>query len=35
MDRNAPIPRALNWIKWRVGWWIPDQGRAPEIQPAE
>jgi len=35
MDRNAPIPRLLNAIKRRVGWWTPDQGRAPEIQPAE
>ncbi|MEH6660271.1 MAG: isoprenylcysteine carboxylmethyltransferase family protein [Parasphingorhabdus sp.] len=35
MDRNAPIPRAVNWIKRRIGWWTPDKGHAPEIQPAE
>ncbi|MEO9634106.1 MAG: isoprenylcysteine carboxylmethyltransferase family protein [Parasphingorhabdus sp.] len=35
MDRNAPIPRLINWTKRRIGWWAPDQGREPEIQPAE
>ena len=35
MDRNAPIPKLLNWTKRRFGWWTPDQGRAPDIQPAE
>jgi protein-S-isoprenylcysteine O-methyltransferase Ste14 len=35
MDRNAPIPRLLNWTKRRIGWWTPDQGRVPDIQPAE
>ena len=35
MDRNAPIPRALNWIKRRIGWWTPDQGKTPGVQPAE
>ncbi len=35
MDRNAPIPRVLNRIKRRIGWWTPDQGKAPGIQPAE
>jgi steroid 5-alpha reductase family enzyme len=35
MDRNAPIPRLLNRVKRRIGWWTPDQGRAPGVQPAE
>lgn len=35
MDRNAPIPRAINWAKRRIGWWAPDQGREPELEPAE
>lgn len=39
MDRNAPIPRAINWAKRRTGWWRQDQGsRKPsgsDIQPAE
>ena len=35
MDRNAPIPRLLNGIKRKIGWWTPDQGRVPDIQPAE
>ncbi|SIN59599.1 Isoprenylcysteine carboxyl methyltransferase (ICMT) family protein [Parasphingorhabdus marina DSM 22363] len=35
MDRNAPIPRAINWAKRRSGWWGPDKGRTPDIQPAE
>ena len=35
MDRNAPIPRALNWVKRKIGWWTPEQGQEPEIQPAE
>jgi len=35
MDRNAPIPRLVNWAKRRIGWWTPEQGKEPEIQPAE
>lgn len=35
MDRNAPIPRLVNWVKRKIGWWTPEQGREPEIQPAE
>ena len=35
MDRNAPVPRLFNWVKRRIGWWDPEQGPAPEIQPAE
>jgi protein-S-isoprenylcysteine O-methyltransferase Ste14 len=35
MDRNAPIPRLLNWIKRRIGWWTPGKGHTTEIQPAE
>ncbi|MEH6790053.1 methyltransferase family protein [Parasphingorhabdus sp.] len=35
MDRNAPIPRLLNRVKRRIGWWGPDHGRAPDVQPAE
>jgi len=35
MDRNAPLPRLLNWTKRRIGWWGPDQDRASGIQPAE
>lgn len=35
MDRNAPIPRALNWIKRRIGWWTSDKGESPELQPVE
>ena len=34
MDRNAPIPRAVNWIKVKIGWWKPGQSE-PDIQPAE
>ncbi|MEP3224867.1 MAG: isoprenylcysteine carboxylmethyltransferase family protein [Parasphingorhabdus sp.] len=35
MDRNAPIPKAVNWLKVKVGWWPPAEPPAPEIQPAE
>ena len=35
MDRNAPIPRAVNWAKRRIGWWPAERDREPEIQPAE
>ncbi len=35
MDRNAPVPRALNWVKRKVGWWPSDKGRDPELHPAE
>lgn len=35
MDRNAPIPRAINRLKRRIGWWAPETGRAQDIQPAE
>lgn len=35
MDRNAPIPRMLNWVKRRIGWWAPDQDHTPDVQPAE
>ena len=43
MDRNAPIPRAVNWAKIKIGWWPPvdsgvDKGAGkagPRIQPAE
>lgn len=35
MDRNAPIPRLVNWVKRRIGWWTPDQGKEPELYPAE
>jgi len=35
MDRNAPVPRLLNWAKRRLGWWPPAPGGAPDIQPAE
>ena len=35
MDRNAPLPRLLNWTKRRIGWWGPDRDRASGIQPAE
>lgn len=35
MDRNAPVPRLLNRIKRRVGWWPSDRQEEPGIQPAE
>ena len=35
MDRNAPIPRVLNRIKRRIGWWPPEQSEKPDVQPAE
>ena len=35
MDRNAPIPRAVNWAKLKIGWWPPKSKSEPEIQPAE
>ncbi|VWX59883.1 methyltransferase family protein [Sphingorhabdus sp. 109] len=35
MDRNAPVPRLLNRIKRRIGWWPPERGDRPEFQPAE
>ncbi len=35
MDRNGPIPRMVNWTKRKIGWWTPDQGREPEVHPAE
>lgn len=35
MDRNAPIPRAINRVKRHMGWWAPEAGRAQDIQPAE
>ena len=35
MDRNAPIPRAINWAKVKIGWWPQVDKAAPEIQPAE
>ncbi|WP_417622862.1 methyltransferase family protein [Parasphingorhabdus sp.] len=35
MDRNAPIPRVIIWGKRRIGWWGPDRGPIPEVQPAE
>lgn len=35
MDRNGPIPKALNWIKRRIGWWSPQQGRDVIGEPAE
>ncbi|MEW4468352.1 isoprenylcysteine carboxylmethyltransferase family protein [Parasphingorhabdus sp. JC815] len=36
MDRNAPIPRAINWLKVKIGWWPPvGAGKGQEIQPAE
>ncbi len=34
MDRNAPIPRAINWAKVKTGWWKPEQSR-PDMEPAE
>ncbi|VAV87294.1 GTP-binding protein EngA [hydrothermal vent metagenome] len=34
MDRNAPIPRAINWVKVKTGWWKPDHSR-PDMEPAE
>ncbi|MDZ7588601.1 MAG: isoprenylcysteine carboxylmethyltransferase family protein [Parasphingorhabdus sp.] len=33
MDRNAPVPRLINAIKRRIGWW-PAQP-TPDVQPAE
>ncbi len=35
MDRNAPIPVALNRIKRRIGWWPSDPADKPDVQPAE
>ena len=35
MDRNAPIPRALNWAKRRSGWWRPPSKPQPDLEPAE
>lgn len=35
MDRNAPIPRAINWAKVKIGWWPAADKAEPEIQPAE
>lgn len=35
MDRNAPIPRAINWAKVKIGWWPKADKAEPEIQPAE
>lgn len=35
MDRNAPIPRLINWGKRKIGWWTPEQGRQLDTQPAE
>ncbi|MEO9599651.1 isoprenylcysteine carboxylmethyltransferase family protein [Parasphingorhabdus sp.] len=31
MDRNAPIPRLLNWGKRKIGWWPADPGRKPGV----
>ncbi len=35
MDRNAPIPRAINWAKVKIGWWPAADKPEPDIQPAE
>lgn len=39
MDRNAPIPRLVNRVKVKLGWWPPNDKGAdkgePGIQPAE
>ncbi|MEH6758343.1 MAG: isoprenylcysteine carboxylmethyltransferase family protein [Parasphingorhabdus sp.] len=35
MDRNAPIPRAINWVKVKIGWWPETDKAGAEIQPAE
>jgi len=35
MDRNAPIPRAINWAKVKIGWWPAADKAEPDIQPAE
>lgn len=35
MDRNAPIPRLINWGKRKIGWWTPEQGCQLDTQPAE
>lgn len=35
MDRNAPIPRAINWLKVKIGWWPSADKTEPDIQPAE
>jgi protein-S-isoprenylcysteine O-methyltransferase Ste14 len=35
MDRNAPIPRVLNWAKVKIGWWCPKRKAERDIQPAE
>lgn len=35
MDRNAPIPRAINWLKVKIGWWPSADKAEPDIQPAE